>query len=50
MPFTAGMARMRYPKFVTMGVIGAFIWVYLITYIAFFFSNNAFVKNTLAYL
>ncbi|AJI52908.1 MULTISPECIES: VTT domain-containing protein [Francisella] len=45
MPFTAGMARMRYPKFVLMGIIGAFIWVYSIVYLAFFFSNNAFVKK-----
>ncbi|API86499.1 VTT domain-containing protein [Francisella uliginis] len=45
MPFTAGMARMKYSKFVIMGIIGAFIWVYLIIYIAFFFSNNAFVKK-----
>lgn len=45
MPFTAGMARMRYTKFVAMGIIGAFIWVYSIVYLAFFFSNNAFVKK-----
>lgn len=45
MPFTAGMARMKYPKFVLMGIIGAFIWVYSIIYLAFFFSNNAFVKK-----
>ncbi|ASG67573.1 membrane protein [Francisella halioticida] len=45
MPFTAGMARMKYSKFVIMGIVGAFIWVYLIVYIAFFFSNNAFVKK-----
>lgn len=45
MPFTAGMARMRYPKFVIMGIIGAFVWVYSIVYLAFFFSNNAFVKK-----
>ncbi len=45
MPFTAGMARMRYPKFVLMGFLGAFIWVYSIVYLAFFFSNNAFVKK-----
>ncbi|MEY8701995.1 VTT domain-containing protein [Francisella philomiragia] len=45
MPFTAGMARMRYPKFVLMGIIGAFVWVYSIVYLAFFFSNNAFVKK-----
>ena len=45
MPFTAGMARMKYPKFVMMGVIGAFVWVYSIVYLAFFFSNNAFVKK-----
>lgn len=45
MPFTAGMARMKYTKFVAMGIIGAFIWVYSIVYLAFFFSNNAFVKK-----
>ncbi|MBK2267601.1 VTT domain-containing protein [Francisella philomiragia] len=45
MPFTAGIARMRYPKFVLMGILGAFIWVYSIVYLAFFFSNNAFVKK-----
>lgn len=45
MPFTAGMARMRYLKFVLMGIIGAFVWVYSIVYLAFFFSNNAFVKK-----
>ncbi|GAB4222208.1 MAG: VTT domain-containing protein [Francisella sp.] len=45
MPFTAGMAKMRYTKFVLMGIIGAFIWVYSIVYLAFFFSNNAFVKK-----
>lgn len=45
MPFTAGMVRMRYPKFVIIGIIGAFIWVYSIVYLAFFFSNNDFVKK-----
>jgi membrane-associated protein len=45
MPFTAGMARMKYPKFVAMGVLGAFIWVYSITYLAFMFSNNDFVRK-----
>ena len=45
MPFTAGMSRMSYPKFVVLGIIGAFIWVYSITYTAFFFSDNAFVKE-----
>lgn len=46
MPFTAGMARMRYPKFVAMGILGAFIWVYSITYLAFMFSNNDFVRKS----
>ncbi|MDE4965831.1 DedA family protein, partial [Francisella tularensis] len=45
MPFTAGMARMRYTKFVAIGIIGAFIWVYSIVYLSFFFSKNAFVKK-----
>lgn len=45
MPFTAGMARMKYPKFVAVGILGAFIWVYSITYLAFMFSNNDFVRK-----
>ncbi|MDE5028282.1 hypothetical protein NAI74_09805, partial [Francisella tularensis subsp. holarctica] len=45
MPFTSVMAMMRYTKFVAMGIIGAFIWVYSIVYLAFFFSNNDFVKK-----
>ncbi|MFT5950660.1 MAG: membrane-associated protein [Francisella sp.] len=45
MPFSAGMARMHYPKFVTMGIIGAFIWVYSIIYLAFLFSDNDFVRK-----
>ncbi len=45
MPFSAGMARMRYSKFVIIGIVGAFIWVYSITYLAFIFSNNNFVRK-----
>ena len=45
MPFSAGMARMHYPKFVVMGILGAFIWVYSIIYLAFLFSDNNFVKK-----
>ncbi|QIV94640.1 VTT domain-containing protein [Allofrancisella frigidaquae] len=45
LPFTAGMSRMSYIKFVVLGAVGAFIWVYSIIYIAFWFSNNAFVRK-----
>jgi len=45
MPFSAGMARMKYSKFVFMGILGAFIWVYSIIYLAFMFSNNDFVRQ-----
>ena len=45
MPFTAGIVRMNYLKFAIVGIIGAFIWVYSITYLAFIFSNNQFVKS-----
>jgi membrane-associated protein len=45
MPFTAGMSRMSYPKFVLLGIIGAIIWVYSIVYLAFTFSNNDFVRK-----
>lgn len=45
MPFVAGMSRMNYPKFVALGVIAAIIWVYSVTYTAFIFSNNDFVRR-----
>ncbi|AJC48985.1 VTT domain-containing protein [Allofrancisella guangzhouensis] len=45
LPFTAGMSKMNYVKFVALGAVGAFIWVYSIIYIAFWFSNNAFVRK-----
>ncbi|MFC4891911.1 DedA family protein [Pseudofrancisella aestuarii] len=45
MPFVAGMSRMNYPKFVALGVIAAIIWVYSVTYTAFIFSNNDFVRH-----
>ena len=45
MPFTAGMSRMSYPKFVLLGLVGAVIWVYSIVYLAFVFSDNDFVRK-----
>ena len=45
LPFTAGMSKMNYPRFVLLGFVGAVIWVYSILYLAFMFSNNIYVRK-----
>ena len=44
-PFTAGMASMPYQKFVTYNVLGATLWVALVSYTGYFFGNIPLVKN-----
>ncbi|APC96305.1 VTT domain-containing protein [Francisella frigiditurris] len=47
-PFVAGVSRMNYAKFVLFGTISAILWSCSITYIAFFLSENQFVKRYLS--
>ena len=47
-PFVAGASRMNYFKFVILGAISACIWAISITYIAYLFSDNPFVKQNLS--
>ncbi|WP_119344302.1 DedA family protein [Facilibium subflavum] len=49
-PFAAGMGEMPYRKFVLLSVIAAFIWVGLITYFGYFFSNIPFMQDNFSYL
>lgn len=44
-PFVAGIGDMPYAKFVRYNVAGAFIWVFSLVFLGYFFGNLAFVKN-----
>lgn len=44
-PFVAGIAEMPYSKFVRFNIIGAFVWVFSLVFLGYFFGNLAFVKN-----
>ncbi|MEG3134990.1 DedA family protein [Rouxiella sp. T17] len=49
-PFVAGMGRMSYRHFATYNVIGALIWVLLLTYAGYLFGNVPFVQNNLKFV
>jgi membrane-associated protein len=44
-PFVAGIGAMTYKKFVRYNVIGAFVWVFSLVFLGYFFGNLPFVKN-----
>jgi membrane-associated protein len=44
-PFTAGVARMDYPRFFHYNVIGALVWVSLFTTAGYLFGNIPAVKH-----
>ncbi len=44
-PFTAGIARMDYPRFFHYNVVGALIWVVLFTFGGYLFGNIPVVKD-----
>ncbi|SSY70726.1 DedA family protein [Alysiella crassa] len=44
-PFVAGMGKMDYGQFIRYNVIGALVWVFLLTYVGYFFGNLEIVKN-----
>jgi membrane-associated protein len=46
-PFTAGVAKMRYGKFVLVSVLGGAFWVGSITMAGYLFGNIPVVKNNL---
>lgn len=49
-PFAAGMGKMPYRRFITLSIIAAFIWVGLLTYLGYFFSNISFMQENFSYL
>ena len=44
-PFVAGVGRMTYSKYIIFCIIGAILWVSLLTFAGFLFGNNPIVKN-----
>ncbi|WP_047419853.1 VTT domain-containing protein [Cellulophaga sp. Hel_I_12] len=44
-PFVAGIGTMTYSKFVRFNVIGAFVWVFSLVFLGYFFGNLPFVKQ-----
>ena len=46
-PFIAGIGVMPYRRFLLFNVVGAVLWVVLLTYAGFFFGNLPLVKKNL---
>ena len=46
-PFVAGLAQMRYPKFTFFNVAGGILWVTSLTYAGYFFGNLPWVRKNL---
>ena len=44
-PFVAGVGRMSYPRFFVFNLIGAFAWIYGLTYLGYFFGGTELVKK-----
>ena len=44
-PFVAGMGNMHYDRFIRYNIIGALMWVGLLTYAGYFFGELPAVKN-----
>ena len=44
-PFVAGMGDMHYGRFIRYNIIGALVWVGLLTYAGYFFGELPVVKN-----
>ena len=44
-PFVAGLVGMNYSLFLFFNVTGAFVWVYGVTFVGYFFGNMPIVQN-----
>ncbi|MDR3257975.1 MAG: DedA family protein [Mycoplasmataceae bacterium] len=49
-PFLAGSGDMKYVKFFSYNVIGAFFWVSIFVFGGYFFGNIPIIKNNLTFL
>ncbi|MCF6807740.1 DedA family protein [Thiotrichales bacterium 19S9-12] len=44
-PFVAGMSDMSYRRFMSFNIVGAVLWVALVTYAGYFFGNMPIIKD-----
>jgi membrane-associated protein len=44
-PFVAGVGRMSWPRFFAFNLAGGFAWVYLLTYLGYFFGGTELVRK-----
>ncbi|MES1166924.1 MAG: VTT domain-containing protein, partial [Pseudomonadota bacterium] len=44
-PFVAGVGRMPYPRFFIFNLVGGVVWIYLLTYLGFFFGGMELVRK-----
>lgn len=44
-PFVAGMGKMHYGQFLRYNIIGGVVWVFLLTYVGYWFGNLPMVKD-----
>jgi membrane-associated protein len=47
-PFVAGVARMTYPRFVAMDVLGGILWIFSLTLAGYWFGNIPLIKENLS--
>jgi membrane-associated protein len=44
-PFIAGVGTMNYFRFISYNILGGILWVFICSFIGYFFGNIPFVKN-----
>lgn len=44
-PFVAGVGRMSFSRFFSFNFVGGFAWIYLLTYLGFFFGGTEVVRK-----
>lgn len=44
-PFVAGIGRMNYPNFLTYNILGGILWVFICSFVGYFFGNIPIIKN-----
>ncbi len=49
-PFVAGVGTMKYGKFLSYNIVGAFVWVFAFTLLGYFFGNLPIIKKNFTFV